>query len=58
MNVAMFVWTVDGILKAVALAVVVIGFLLIVLLVAWVRLVDWWETRKHRANWGKGRLKY
>jgi hypothetical protein len=54
----MFVWTVDGILTAVALAVVVIGFLLIVLLVAWVRLVDWWETRKHRANWGKGRLKY
>jgi hypothetical protein len=50
MTVAMFVWTFDGVIKAIALGVVLLGFALIGLLVAWVKLLEWWERRKRKPN--------
>lgn len=47
---AVFVWTFHGVMEAIALGVVLLGFALVGLLVAWVKLLEWWERRKRKPN--------
>ena len=47
---AIFVWTFHGVMEAITLGVVLLGFALIGLLVAWVKLLEWWERRKKNPN--------
>jgi hypothetical protein len=46
----MFVWTFDGVMMAIALGFVLIVFALLGLLVAWIKLLEWWERRKRKPN--------
>lgn len=43
---AVFVWTFHGVMETIALCVVLLGVALVGLLVAWVKLLEWWERRK------------
>jgi hypothetical protein len=43
---AVFVWTFGGVMDAIALGVVLLGFALVGLLVAWNKLLEWWDVRK------------
>jgi hypothetical protein len=45
-GLALFVWTFEGAMQAIGLAIVLIGFILIALLVLIVRLWDWWDACK------------
>jgi len=47
---AVFVWTFHGVMEAIALGVVLLGFALVGLLVAWVKLLEWWERRRRKPN--------
>jgi len=47
---AVFVWTFNGVMEAIALGVVFLGFALVGLLVAWVKLLEWGERRKRKLN--------
>jgi hypothetical protein len=47
---AVFVWTFHGVMQAIALGVVLLGLALVGLLVAWVKLLEWWERRKRKPN--------
>lgn len=43
--IAIFVWTFSGVMDAIALGLVILMLAVLGLLVAWVRLVEWWEKR-------------
>jgi len=47
-NQVMFVWTFRGVMDAIALGVVLLGLALVGLLVAWIKLLEWWDNRKYR----------
>jgi hypothetical protein len=49
---AVFVWTFHGVMEAIALGVVLLGFALVGLMVAWVKLLGWWD-RRNRKRMGK-----
>jgi hypothetical protein len=42
---AVFVWTFNGVMQAIGLGLMLLTFAVIGLLVAWVKLLGWWERR-------------
>ena len=50
MAVFVFVWTFDGVMKAIGVGVVVLVFVCVLALVAWVRLLEWWDRRRKKGG--------
>ena len=50
MSMAVFVWTFQGVMDAIALGVVLLGFALLGLLFALVKLREWWDRRNRKPN--------
>ena len=46
--IALFVWTFSGVMEAISLCLALLVFVLIAVLVAWVKLVEWWERRRKK----------
>jgi hypothetical protein len=47
-NQVIFVWTFQGVVEAIIAGLAVIGFAVIALMVAWIKLLEWWDNRKYR----------
>jgi flagellar biosynthesis protein FliP len=47
-NLAIFVWTFSGIVNAIEIGIVLLAFLVIGLLLAYVKIAEWWKDKTRR----------